>query len=108
MRPTPLEIEKLGDRAMRIVWDDGHVSDYPNPALRFGCSCAQCIDEWTGERRLEFRTIAADIHPTALELVGNYAVQITWSDGHATGIYSYDHLRALCPCTACAGAGKER
>jgi DUF971 family protein len=36
--------------------------------------------------------------------VGNYAIQITFSDGHATGIYSYDHLRTLCPCPNCAQA----
>ncbi|GAC1677392.1 MAG: hypothetical protein PVS2B2_13750 [Candidatus Acidiferrum sp.] len=36
--------------------------------------------------------------------VGNYAIQITFNDGHATGIYSYDHLRTLCPCEECAKA----
>jgi DUF971 family protein len=33
--------------------------------------------------------------------MGNYAVQITFSDGHATGIYSFEHLREICPCDAC-------
>ena len=36
--------------------------------------------------------------------VGNYAIQISFSDGHATGIYSYDYLRTQCPCTECAKA----
>jgi DUF971 family protein len=36
--------------------------------------------------------------------VGNYAIQITFTDGHATGIYSYDHLRSICPCGDCAKA----
>jgi DUF971 family protein len=33
--------------------------------------------------------------------VGNYAIQIAFTDGHATGIYSFDHLRQVCPCEAC-------
>jgi len=97
----PREIERLGAREMRITWDDGHVSVYANPDLRFACSCANCIEEWSGVRRIQRETIPTDIFPTGMELVGNYAVQITWSDGHATGIYTYDHLRALCPCDAC-------
>jgi DUF971 family protein len=39
----------------------------------------------------------------ALELkpVGRYAVNIHFSDGHTTGIFSYDYLRSLCPCETC-------
>ena len=37
----------------------------------------------------------------SLEPVGNYAIRINWSDGHSTGIYSYDHLRRICPCEEC-------
>ena len=33
--------------------------------------------------------------------VGNYAIQVEFSDGHATGIYSFDALREMCPCEAC-------
>jgi DUF971 family protein len=48
--------------------------------------------------------------------VGNYAIHIEFSDGHSTGIYSFDLLRTLCPCEDCArdfrspasGAGLER
>ena len=36
--------------------------------------------------------------------VGNYAIQITFNDGHATGIYSYDQLRTICPCPDCRQA----
>jgi DUF971 family protein len=99
---APLEIEKLGDTAMKIVWDDGHVSTYPNPELRFRCSCASCVDEWTGERRVTAAQIAPDVKPVGLELVGNYAVQFSWSDGHSTGIYTWEYLRQICPCARCA------
>ena len=36
--------------------------------------------------------------------VGNYAIQISFTDGHSTGIFSYDYLRTLCPCEECAKA----
>ena len=101
MRQMPAEIERRGDREVAITWEDGHVSVYPNPELRFACSCALCVEEASGVRRIRREQIPADIRPTGMELVGNYAVQITWSDGHATGIYTFDHLRALCPCPVC-------
>lgn len=103
MPAQPAEIEKRGTEAVRVVWADGHVSDYPNPELRFACACALCVDEWTGERRVQRRDIRPDIQPTGLSLVGNYAVQIAWSDGHSTGIYTFEHLRRVCPCPACSG-----
>ncbi len=47
---------------------------------------------------------------TSIEPVGNYALRIAWNDGHNTGIYSYDHLRSICPCAACQAAthGRKR
>src|SRR5262245_15651075 len=103
----PREIEKLGDREVRITWADGHVSTYRNSELRFACACAVCVDEWTGVRRLRREEVAEDIRPVGLQLVGNYAVHFDWSDGHATGIYTWDHLRAQCPCGACAPSETE-
>jgi DUF971 family protein len=38
-----------------------------------------------------------------VEPVGGYAVQIHWNDGHSAGIYSWEHLREICPCAECAG-----
>jgi DUF971 family protein len=42
----------------------------------------------------------------AVEGVGNYAIRINWSDGHNSGIYSYEHFRSICPCKQCSGATK--
>jgi len=39
-----------------------------------------------------------------ISAVGNYAIQFQWKDGHNTGIYTFDYLRALCPCSACKDA----
>lgn len=92
---VPVEIEKRGALEIRITWDDDHVSCYANVDLRFACACATCVEEWTGERRIHRSDIPADIQPLGIELVGNYAIQITWSDGHASGIYSFERLRQL-------------
>ena len=51
-----------------------------------------------------FQMFKPSIKMTNVEPVGNYAVQIFWNDGHSTGIYSYDHLRKICPCAVCKRA----
>ena len=48
------------------------------------------------------------LHPERAELVGRYALQIYWSDGHSTGIYSFPYLRSLCPCPECTAAARGR
>ena len=40
---------------------------------------------------------------TSADTVGRYAVRFLWADGHTTGIYSFDHLREICPCPECKG-----
>ena len=108
MAAVPTEIERLGNEAVRIAWEDGHESVYRNGDLRFICSCALCVDEVSGVRRVRREQIPPDIRPTGIELVGHYAFHISWSDGHATGIYSYEMLRARCPCAPCAAARPAR
>lgn len=91
------------DGGLSILWDDGHQSTYEPRALRLACRCAHCEDEWTGERRLTVAAVAADVRLTEIRPVGRYGYQLAWSDGHGTGIYTFDSLRALCPCAACRG-----
>jgi DUF971 family protein len=52
----------------------------------------------TGVVRVSATTISEDVHPLKIEIIGRYAITIHWSDGHHTGIYSFDLLRKLCPC----------
>ena len=98
---------------MDITWADGHESHYDFAYLREECPCATCNDE-----RGKKQTFAAAAPASSAVLpmfkpkpraqsatvMGNYAVQIRFSDGHSTGIYSYDHLRSICPCAECAKA----
>lgn len=92
----PVRIEPTEDGArLRIVWRDGHVSEYEPRMLRLRCRCAGCVDEFTGEPLLDPGRVPADIHPLAIRHVGRYALAFDWSDGHTTGLYPFEYLRAL-------------
>jgi len=97
----PVGIKKVGSRRLEITWEDGHVSSYPANYLRERCMCAQCVDEWTGEKRIAPGTISPDLEMLGVEVVGQYALSFIWSDGHRTGIYSFQNLREFCPCDQC-------
>jgi DUF971 family protein len=86
---------------VRVTWSDGHVSVFEGRALRQACACAACVHEWSGQPLLDPATISPDVRAEAIELTGRYGIRIRWSDGHDTGIYTYDRLRALCPCEGC-------
>lgn len=98
---TPTRIGQQGPRTLAITWADGHASVYDVRALRLACGCAECVDEWSGEPRLAEDAVPAGVRPLRIQPVGRYAIQIDWSDGHATGIYPFRRLRALCGCAAC-------
>lgn len=98
---TPTALKKVGQDQFRVVWDDGHNSLYTLRYLRQNCPCAACRDEWTGVRTLNLESVPADIKALHVELVGNYAVHFTFSDQHATGIFSFKFLREICPCEEC-------
>ena len=92
---TPTAIRQAGPRTLAIVWADGQESRYDVRELRLACGCAQCVDEWTGAGRLDPARVPEDVRPLRIDRVGRYAVQIEWSDGHATGIYPFRRLRDL-------------
>jgi DUF971 family protein len=98
---VPAAMRQEGPQTLAVTWGDGHESRYPVRALRLACGCASCVDEWSGEERLDEAAIPADVHPLRISPVGRYAIQIAWSDGHETGIYPFRRLRALCACERC-------
>lgn len=101
--PVPAEITQEPG-ILVIVWDDGHRGRHGFRTLRERCPCAFCVDEDTGEGRLDPRTVPQDIHPREVGRVGAYALRFTWSDGHLTGIYPFTFLRKICECEACVRA----
>ena len=98
---TPTEIRKQGGSRLVITWADGHSGTYAALYLRGNCPCAHCVDEITGKRKIGPLQVIPDVEIQKVSPVGNYAVQLDWSDGHRTGIYSFDYLRSLCPCETC-------
>jgi ATP-binding protein involved in chromosome partitioning len=96
VRFHPEEISVEGGEVV-VSWSDHHVSRFTARALRGLCPCALCVDEVTGARRVGPADVAADVQATEVRPVGRYAFQLVWSDGHQTGIYSFDYLRAHDP-----------
>ncbi len=90
----PERVERLGESGLRVRWADGHESIYPWALLRASCPCAVCREGARPEPDPGIK--AMEVKP-----VGRYAMAIRWSDGHATGIFSHDTLRSLCPCEGC-------
>ena len=89
--PESIDVNAKGE--VEIGWPGGQLVILPAFQLRDACPCAGCIEEGTGRKILDPKTIPADIRPERVEAVGSYAVQFYWSDGHSSGIYTWDLLR---------------
>ena len=92
----PRKIRQEDDHHLSILWADDHQCQYKSSDLRRACPCAQCVNEWTGQRVLKPETISEAIAIKDVSVVGRYALNFRWSDGHETGIYSFRYLRELC------------
>jgi DUF971 family protein len=109
--PKQVRVEKTTGTGVDIDWSDGHVSHYSFQFLRDACPCALCDDERgkaglepgqaPGSKPGELPMFRPAMKPSNVEPIGRYALQFTWSDGHETGIYSWDYLRDVCPCPEC-------
>jgi DUF971 family protein len=92
----PREIKQNDDYSLSILWADQRRCEYSAVDLRRACPCAQCVNEWTGQRMLKPESIAEDTTIKNISVVGRYALNFQWSDNHDTGIYSFRYLRDLC------------
>jgi ATP-binding protein involved in chromosome partitioning len=99
LRPTRLGQD--GPDVLTVTWSDGHEGRHVVRDLRLACRCAQCVDEWTNKPTLDPLSVPRDVRPIRIEDVGLYGVQIEWTDGHGTGIYTFETLRSLCQCESC-------
>ncbi len=97
----PKRIELKDDSQLIIQWPDGHVGEYSAYHLRTHCNCAACVDENTGRKILDPKRVPLDVKITGYNPVGRYGLAIAFSDGHNTGIYTYERLRKLCECAEC-------
>jgi DUF971 family protein len=89
---------------MDVVWEDGHRSTYTGEHLRWACPCAECRGEAGAPGRLSsVKSLAPEeLRLQDVSLIGQYALQIAFQSGHATGLYTFSLLRALCSCPECA------
>ena len=94
LSPTDIRADRPQGR-FEIAWADGRVDRIGFRTLRGDCPCANCVHEFTGERLLDPADVPESIAPLGVELVGNYAIKVRWSDGHDTGLYTWGHLRRL-------------
>jgi DUF971 family protein len=112
-KPIDIKVRVSTGEGVEVTWSDGHASRYDFPYLREHCPCALCNDEREKKARIGTSASGAGASSAVLPMfkprvtaksataVGNYAIQIEFSDSHATGIYSFEHLREICPCETC-------
>ncbi len=93
-----------------LEWADGHRTAYDTVTLRWLCPCAYCRGEAGQPGWLDTNpTLTPDqTRLVDVELVGSYAIQPTWGDGHHTGFYAFTLLRDQCPCPECTRDRAQR
>jgi DUF971 family protein len=124
-KPASVKVHVSSGAGVDITWADGHSSHYDFAYLRQECPCAMCNDErlkkaqgQEKDQQLKKEHPSSAVTPPlsspllpmykprlaakAAHSVGNYALQIDFNDGHATGIFSFDFLRTICSCEDCA------
>lgn len=102
MKPKPTNV--IADRQKRLLtiqWNDGTSCDYPFDGLRAICPCVSCKGGHSNmggppDHQKLYHSPETDLTLEGLQAVGSYALQFNWSDGHWTGIYTWDYLREGC------------
>src|SRR5436189_4555003 len=98
--PVLTEVRRLPTLpGYRLTWSDGHAAEFGDSYLRGWCPCALCQGHDNVE--IVFHPPAGLVQAGSVQPVGSYGISITWSDGHATGIYRFAFLREICPCAEC-------
>ena len=91
----PTQIIEESDTEISIKWSDDSETRYTAVQLRRSCPCAGCVDEWTGKKTLQDANVPQDLTFKHTSIVGRYALNFHFSDGHDTGIFSFKYLREL-------------
>ena len=108
-RATPLEVTLVNPTELRILWEDGHESAFDADFLRLQCRCRACVSQGTGLGMVVWALTTPegyDPPPVTIQhvkVVGGLALGLSFSDGHEDALFTFDHLRSICPCEGCAG-----
>jgi DUF971 family protein len=97
MRLEPTNIQQIGNE-LAIRWNDGTESYFNLEFLRRACPCAACggePDVLGNVSRPQVSYTKQSFQLVGFDLVGGYALQPRWADGHGSGIYSFTYLRRL-------------
>ena len=97
LRLEPTSIQQIGNE-LAIAWNDGAETYLPLEAFRRACPCAVCggePDVLGNIERPEVTYTPASFELRGYQIVGGYALQPTWGDGHGTGLYTFPYLRRL-------------
>lgn len=99
----PVDIRETSPRELQITWSDQHVSTFTYAWLRAVCPCAMCRSrkQKGGVEEVLATLVPPETTARDVDTVGRYALNIVFSDGHDSGIFTFDMLRELCPCAAC-------
>lgn len=109
--PIPLRLDVKKDSSLTIQWNDGQCDTLSLELLRSQCPCARCRQERQQQQQAKSLlqilpgNYAGGMKIQAVELVGNYALKIAWSDNHDSGIYSFSYLRELAPARSAGCSG---
>lgn len=102
MNIYPVELQIVEPASLLINWSDGRKQQYPLAELRDHCPCATCREKRKAEEQKPAALLpvlslaeARPLRLVSMKPVGNYAYSIAFSDGHDTGIYTFEQLREL-------------
>jgi DUF971 family protein len=109
--PKKVRVMKTEGTGVEIDWKDGHHSAWSFAWLRNACPCATCHEERdksgraVGVAKPKAQTLLVmyevPVRPVEVTPVGKYALKFKWTDGHESGIYSWEYLRRVCQCGEC-------
>lgn len=119
MEPPPLAIDLKKDRGLTVQWSDGGTSYYSIAYLRKMSPSAEMKEQREQQKKNPLAILSAStvramgsgggsIAAESAELIGNYALRIRFSDGHDTGIYSWQYLREIDPAAQAPSGDGDR
>lgn len=101
--PVAIDVER--DSGVTVTWEDGHISRFGLEDLRTNCPCARCnAMRQQGEPAWPTPGAPSTLRIESAQQVGNWGLNLHWNDGHTTGIYTWEVLRAWCLCDECETA----